>query len=134
MTASARNFKKVGFGERGARISRLTCLKMLSAVLKMLGSKSVPIWFDKDEEESKPFVQSFDDIWLEMIKKLFEDGDESFSESETAPFWQAYYALGTKTKDNGFRPILTTNLSQAGPEGCLSRTWTSHGDFTSSKR
>jgi len=111
MTTSAHGFKKVGIGEHGARVSRLACLEKLSAVLKMLGSESVPVWFDKDEEERELFVQSFDDVWLEMVKKLFEDGDESFSESETTPFWQAYYTLGTQAKDNGFGLLLTTNLS-----------------------
>ncbi|QKX53840.1 uncharacterized protein TRUGW13939_00920 [Talaromyces rugulosus] len=106
MTASARDFKKVGIAERGARIDRLTCLKMLSTVLKILGSKSVPIWFDKDEEAIKPFVQSFDDVWLEMMKKLFEDGDEPL-ESETAPFWQAYYSLG------GSRRLFVKDLDQS---------------------
>lgn len=111
MTTSAHGFKTVGVGEHGARTSRLACLEKLSAVLKMLESKSVPVWFNKDKEESEPFVQSFDDVWLEMVKKLFEDCDESFSESETTPFWQAYYTLGTKAKDNSFRLVLTTNLS-----------------------
>jgi hypothetical protein len=110
MTASACDFKQVGFGEHGARISRDACLKMLSAVLRMLGSESIPIWFDRYEEESKPFVQSFDDVWLELMKKFLEDGDVSFSESQYATFWQAYFALGLKTTNNIFRLILTTNL------------------------
>ncbi|KAE8557503.1 hypothetical protein EYB25_002210 [Talaromyces marneffei] len=107
MTVSTRDFKKVGCGERGARISRVACLKMLSAVLRMLGSDSIPIWFDKDEDESKPFVQSFDDVWLEMMKKLLGDGDESFSESKNATFWQAYYALG------GSRGLFVQDLDQS---------------------
>jgi hypothetical protein len=84
----------------------------------MLGSKSVPVWFDKDEEGREPFVQSFDDVWLEMVKKLFEDGDESFSESEITPFWQTYYTLGTQAKDNSFRLVLTTNLRRVQRDVC----------------
>jgi hypothetical protein len=61
----------------------------------MLGSKTVSVWFDKDEESSEPFIQSFDDVWLEMMKKILGGGDESFLESEMNPFWQAYYTLGT---------------------------------------
>jgi hypothetical protein len=95
ITTTTYGFKAAGIGEHGARDSRLVCLQKLSAVLKMLGSKTVPVWFDKDEESSEPFIQSFDDVWLEMIKKLLGDGDESFSESETNSFWQAYYTLGT---------------------------------------
>jgi hypothetical protein len=69
-----------------------------------------------------------------MVKKLFDNGDKSFLESETALFWQAYYALGMNAKDNSFRLVLTINLSQAGPEGRLLRTWTNYRGFTSSKR
>lgn len=29
-----------------------------------------------------------------MIKKLFENDDETFSESKMTPFWKAYYTLG----------------------------------------
>lgn len=101
MTTSPDVFKKVGIGEHGARVSRLACLEKLSAVLKMLGSTSVPVW--SDEEGSESFVWSFNDVWLEMMKKLFEVDDESFSERETTPFWQAYYTLGTQAKNNGFR-------------------------------
>jgi hypothetical protein len=95
MTTSAYGFKTVGAGEHGGRVSRFACLEKLSAVLKMLGSKTVPVWFDKDEERREPFVQSFDDVWREVMKKILEDGDESFSESDMTPFWQVYYTLGT---------------------------------------
>lgn len=111
MTTSTCGFKKVGVGERGGRISRVACLKMLSAVLRMLGSERVPFWFDRDEKESKPFVQSFDDVWLEMMKKLLGDGDMPFSLSKYPTFWQAYYALGMKTTDNNLTLMLTMNLS-----------------------
>jgi hypothetical protein len=133
MTTSAHGFKKIGVGEHRAQFSRLDRLKKLSAVLKMLGSKSVPIWSEQDGTESEPFIQSFDDVWLEVMKKLLQEGDESSIGSVTAAFWQAYCVLGTKANDNELRLILTTILYQEGPERRLSRTWTNLGDFTSSK-
>jgi len=110
MTSSAHGFKKVGVGEHRAPVSRLACLEKLSAVLKMLGSKSVPVWLEKGEEDGKLLIQSFDDMWLEMMKKIFEDVDEPFQGFETTSFWQAYHILGTDAKHNSFRLVLTTNL------------------------
>lgn len=109
MTTPAHGFKTVGVGEHGAKVSRLACLEKLSAVLKMLGS-SIPVCFDKDGVERESYVQSFDDNWLEVMKKLFDGDDETLSEYKTTPFWQAYFILGTKAKDNDFRLVLTTNL------------------------
>ena len=112
MTTSTPGFKKVGAGDHRARVSRLSCLEKLSAVLRMLGSTAVPVWFFQDEEGREPFVQHFDDVWLEMMKKILEDGDGSFSESKTVSFWRAYYTLGAQTKDNVFRLLLTSYMSR----------------------
>jgi hypothetical protein len=110
MTTSAHGFKKVGVGEHGARRSRVACLEELSTVLKMLGSENVPLWFDKDGEGSQPFSKSLDDMWLEMIMKLFE-GDFKFSQPGATQFWQAYSVLGTKsTQETALGLVLTTNL------------------------
>jgi hypothetical protein len=134
MTTSAHGFKKIGVGEHQAQVSRLACLKKLSVVLKMLGSESIPIWSEQDGTESKPFLQSFDDVWLEVVKELLHEGVESSLGSDTAPFWQAYCVLGAKPTNIDFRRILTTKLCQAGPGRRFPRTWTNHGDSTSSKR
>lgn len=99
MTTSAHGFKKIGVGEHRAQTSRLACLKKLSAVLKILGSKSTPTWSEQDGTASKQFIQSFDDTWLEVVKKLHYKGDESSLGSATAPFWQAYCVLGLETSD-----------------------------------
>lgn len=96
MTTRAHGFKKVGVGEHGARMSRFACLEKLSVVLKMLGSENVPVWFDKDGG-SQPFLQSLDDMWLEMAKIIFEV-DVELLESEATQFWQAYSVLGTKAR------------------------------------
>lgn len=109
MTTSAHGFKKVNTGQHGARVSRLAYLEKLSVVLKMLGSTTVPVWFDKHGEGREILVQSLDDLWLEMVKKIFEEDDESFSQSETTPFWYAYHILGTQARDNGSRLLLTTD-------------------------
>lgn len=125
MTTSAHGFKKVGIGEHGARISRRACLEKLSTVLRMLGSESVPVWSSKEAEQSKPYTQSFDDMWLETTKAFIDDdGDEFISTSETTSFWQAYHTLGMNTQRvvTSFRLTLTINLFQAGPEPCLSKT------------
>jgi len=76
-------------------------------VLELLGSKTVPVWFDQDEKSREPFTQSFDDFWLEMMKEFHGNGDVSFSESETTPFWQAYYAL------DGSRETFVNDLDQS---------------------
>lgn len=102
MTASSHDFKNVGYGERGARINRLTCLQMLSTVLTMLGSKSVPVWFTDEQVENKQTVKSFDDIWLDIMKRMLGDGGVALPDSETAPFWQVYYSLGMETKNSEF--------------------------------
>jgi hypothetical protein len=111
MTKSSHGFKKVGVGEHGARVSRLACLEKLSAVLKTLGSKTVPVWCDNGKKENEPVTQSLDDAWLDMMKKLFEGADVPFPESETTPFWQAYYILGMEIKGNDFTELLTSILS-----------------------
>ena len=95
MSMPARAFKVTGTGEYGTRDSRLACLRKLSTVLEMLGSETVPIWFATYEPSREPLAQSFDDVWLEMTKKILGDGDESISESVMPPFWEAYYTLGT---------------------------------------
>jgi hypothetical protein len=133
MTTSAHGFKQVGVGEHRAQFSRLTCLKKLSAVLKMLGSKSIPSWSEQDGTESKQYVQSVDDVWLEVVKKLLHECDDSSLGSDNVPFWQAYCALGTKTSKGSCRLMLTTVPNQAGPVRCLSRTLTNHGGCISSK-
>ncbi|KAK5046206.1 hypothetical protein LTR84_008663 [Exophiala bonariae] len=107
MTTAADGFKTVGTGEHGARVGRLACIEKLSAVLKMLGSKTTAVWFDKDEERGEPFTQSFDDVWLSMMTKCFENSDKSISEPEKIPFWQAYYTLG------GSRGTFVNDLDQS---------------------
>ena len=95
MSMPARGFRKTGIGEHGHKDARLTCLKKLSTVLEMLGSKTVPVWSAEEEESKEPFIQSFDDVWVEMMKKMLGAGDEFDSESAMIPFWQVYYTLGT---------------------------------------
>jgi len=94
MSMPAHGFKLIGIGEHRSRVSRLACLKKLSTVLEMLGSNAVPVWPTEGQEIREPFIQSFDDIWVEMMKKMLGSGDECFSESEMPPFWQAYDSLG----------------------------------------
>ncbi|KAH6725014.1 hypothetical protein BKA61DRAFT_639248 [Leptodontidium sp. MPI-SDFR-AT-0119] len=79
LTTSAHGLKKVGIGEHGAHTSRRDCLKKLSV---MLGG-----------EASQPCVQYLDDMWLEVIKKLFEHQPE-LPRPEATLFWQAYSVLG----------------------------------------
>ncbi|KIX97796.1 uncharacterized protein Z520_06574 [Fonsecaea multimorphosa CBS 102226] len=107
MSTSAYGFKTVGTGEHGARNSRLVCLEKLSSVLKLLGSKTVPVWFTKDQESRGPFIQSFDDVWLEMMKRILRDGEEFSSESEKSPFLQTYHVLG------GSRRTFVNDLDQS---------------------
>ncbi|KAM0080465.1 hypothetical protein ACKRZS_007382 [Fusarium odoratissimum] len=74
MTTDSYGFKKVGVGERGARISRRMCLQKLSTVLKALGSDNAPIWHDEEGANQSSYLQSIDDSWLEIIKKFFGRG------------------------------------------------------------
>lgn len=97
LTTSAHGLKKVGIGEHGAHTSRRDCLKKLSVVLRKLGGENVPIWVDEEGEASQPCVQSLDDMWLEVIKKLFEHQPE-LPQPEATLFWQAYSVLGKKVK------------------------------------
>ena len=78
MTTSADGFKKVNIGQHGAPVSCLTCLEKVFAVLKILGSTTVPVWLDEDEEGRENAVQSFDDTWLEMVSRILEGGEEFF--------------------------------------------------------
>ncbi|XMA15256.1 hypothetical protein WAI453_008047 [Rhynchosporium graminicola] len=93
LTTSAHGLKKVGIGEHGAHTSRHACLKKLSIVLRKLGAENVAIWIDEEGEASQPYVQSLDDTWLEVMKKLFEDQPELLQQKATS-FWQAYSLLG----------------------------------------
>ncbi|KAN0122749.1 Protein of unknown function (DUF4238) domain containing protein [Hyaloscypha variabilis] len=106
MTSRADGFKKVGVGERGARASRFACIEKLTMVLKLLGSENVPVWFDKEGEGRQPFRQSLDDMWLEMMKGIFEF-DEELPESTETQFWQVYSVLG------GSRETFLKDLEQS---------------------
>lgn len=112
MTLRSQGFKSPGFGERGARITRLACLEKLSTVLKMLGSKVVPVYCDGKDEEWKATdttVESFDDVWLEVMKRTVDTDLEQDSKSERTPFWQAFYTLGIELHE---RLILWSNTDQ----------------------
>lgn len=110
MTTDSYGFKKVGVGERGARISRRMCLQRLSTVLKALGSDNAPIWHDEEEANHSSYLQSIDDSWLETIKKFFGRSMHSASEFRESHFWGIYSTLGTKAYlDNAKSVGLLTN-------------------------
>jgi hypothetical protein len=97
MTTKFSGFKKVGLGERGARVSRQTSLEKLSVVLRALGSNKAPVWHDIGEAKEQFYLQSTDDTWLDMIKKFEERGVLRASlVRQTTPFWQTYRILGTE--------------------------------------
>ncbi|KAG7404066.1 hypothetical protein Forpe1208_v015793 [Fusarium oxysporum f. sp. rapae] len=94
MTTDLYGFKKVGVGERGARISRRMCLQKLSTVLKALGSDNAPIWHDDVEANQSSYLQSIDDSWLEIMKKFLKRSMDSASEFRESHFWGIYSTLG----------------------------------------
>ena len=93
MNTRAHGFKKIGVGEYGAKTTRLACLEKLGIVLKKLGAEKVPIFYDESGEGNKGLIRSFDDEWLEGLKRMLEGAIESFGSSE-APFWKTYRLLG----------------------------------------
>lgn len=109
ITTDLYGFKKVGVGERGARISRRMCLEKLSTVLKALGSDNIPVWHDDEEAKQSSYLQSVDDVWLNMVKKLFGRGVGSASEFGASHFWETYSTLGTKSLDDATALRLLTN-------------------------
>ncbi|KAH6880829.1 hypothetical protein B0T10DRAFT_495276 [Thelonectria olida] len=94
MTTDLHGFKKAGVGERGARISRRVCFEKLSTVLKALGSDNIPVWHDDEEANQSSYLQSIDDVWLEMVKKLFGRSVEFASKFGASHFWETYSMLG----------------------------------------
>ena len=97
MTTRSYGFKNVGVGERRARISRLACLEKLSVVLRSLGSDKTPVWPDERDAAKSSYTVSLDDLWLEMVKKVFGGLFGGGSGFEATPLGEIYCTLGTRS-------------------------------------
>lgn len=98
ITTKTTGFKTIDTGEYGTQASRRRRLEQLSTVLQLLGSNVPPVQFEQFDKEQEVIVQSFDEIWLQMVMRLLESDDESSLGSPDSTFWNAYCALGTNAK------------------------------------
>ncbi|KDN72260.1 hypothetical protein CSUB01_07911 [Colletotrichum sublineola] len=99
MTTNSGDFKNIGGRQRGAPFSRYESFQKLSIVLKALGSDKVPRWHDDRQSNQTSYIQSIDDMWLNIMVSCFEKGSDDTLVSGKTDFWNTYRILdGTTDK------------------------------------